>query len=82
MGDEDVGEVTVDAPVASLVGVGQCTVGNLAAKTSVIQIAGHGAQASFDIAQTVAVGDREDGHENRVGIKSRQAGMTERIDFS
>mgnify|MGYP001328468049 FL=1 len=60
-GNQDAGEVGVDAPVAMLVGVSQRVAGNLSPKTHVIQLGLLGAQTGFDIAKTFAVGELSKG---------------------
>src|ERR1035437_10115296 len=52
--DQHLSEIGVDAPVVRLVGVGQRRSRHLAAKTHVIELALHGAQAGFDVAETFA----------------------------
>ena len=54
--DEHLREVGEDSPGVSLVGIGQCGSGNPASNAHVIKLAGDRSQASFDIAQTLAVG--------------------------
>ena len=48
-------KVGVDAPVASLVGVGQCRSCDVAANTHVIQLRRHCTQTCLDIPQTFAI---------------------------
>ncbi len=52
--DQHLSEVGVDAPIVRLVGVGQRRSRDLAAKAHVIELALHGAQAGFDVAETLA----------------------------
>jgi hypothetical protein len=54
--DEHLREVGEDSPGVSLVGIGQCGSGNPASNAHVIKLAVDRPQASFDIAQTLAVG--------------------------
>lgn len=49
------GEVLVDAPVALLVGIGQCAARNTTANPQVIELGRVGPQAGFDIPQALAV---------------------------
>ena len=49
--DQGAGEVGVDAPVASLVGLGQRVARDLAPEAHVVQLAVLGAQAGLDVAQ-------------------------------
>jgi hypothetical protein len=50
------GELGIDAPVARLVGIGQCASAHRAAKTHVIELGGLCAQTRLDVAQAFAVG--------------------------
>ncbi len=52
--DEHFSEVGVDTPVVRLIGVGQRGAGNPAPKAHVIELALNRAQASFDVAETLA----------------------------
>jgi len=54
--DQHLGEVAVNAPVASLVGIGERSAGNAAPKTHVIEPGLLSAQAGFDVAQTRTIG--------------------------
>src|ERR1035437_7909071 len=64
--DEDVGEVSEDAPVAIFVGVGQRAAGSGLPDAGVIELGAEGRQTGFDVAQTFAprqLGERP--HEER-----------------
>ena len=61
-GNEDGGEVGVDAPVAILIGFGQRVACDLAANADVIQLGLQGVQTDFDVAQAVPVGQLSKGH--------------------
>src|SRR5207247_1840271 len=54
-GNERLGKVGVDAPVATLVGIGQSTSRNPAFDAHVVQLARLRAQARFDVAQTFSI---------------------------
>ena len=54
--DEDMGEVSEDAPVAVFIGIGQSTAGGGLADASVIEFRAEGREAGFDVAQTFAPG--------------------------
>lgn len=55
-GDEGLGKVSVDSPVALLIGVGQRVARNLrATKPHVIEAWLHGAQAGLDVTQALAI---------------------------
>jgi hypothetical protein len=71
-GDQGLGEVGVDAPVASLVGVGQCVARHLAADAHVIELGLLGAQADFDVAQTFTIGELCERHA-QILVEAREA---------
>src|SRR5437899_183729 len=52
----------VDAPVATLVGIGQSTARHPALDTHVVQLARLRAQARFDVAQTFSIGQLSKSH--------------------
>jgi hypothetical protein len=60
------GEIGEDAPVVSLVGVGQSRTGNPAAESHVIELAAYRAQASLNVAETVAVSELSKGHRQQL----------------
>jgi hypothetical protein len=60
--DESLGQIVVDAPVAVQVGVGQGAVGDAAPEAQVVELAGAGAETSFDVGQTVSVSHLAKGH--------------------
>jgi len=62
--DQGLGEIGVDAPVAVFVGFGQSIARHaLGTQTHVIQLALMGTQTDFDPAQTLAVGQLGEGHD-------------------
>ena len=61
-GNERLGKVGVDAPVATLVGIGQSTARNPALDAHVVELARLRAQARFDVAQTFSIGQLSKGH--------------------
>ena len=60
--DQTEGEILVNAPVAGLVGVGQCAAGDSAANPQVIELGGVRTQAGLDVAQTFSIGQLREGH--------------------
>ena len=60
--NEHLGEVGVDSPVATFVGIAERALGNSAAKSGMAQLRRHGVQASLDVAQTLAVGQLSESH--------------------
>jgi len=61
--DQALREVGMDAPVAQLVGIGQCRASDRFAKTHVVELGVLGRQTHFDVAQTLAVGQLGEGHD-------------------
>ena len=61
LGDEDLGEVGIDAPIARFVGVGQGVSGDSSAKPHVIEPTPHGSKAGLDIAETFAIRQLSEG---------------------
>src|SRR4051812_30286799 len=61
-GDQDLGEIRVDPPVAVLVGIGERTPCDRPAKARVVELLVEGAEAGLDIAQALAVGQLSEGH--------------------
>src|ERR1700738_2810644 len=60
--NEKRGEIGIDAPVAVLIGLGQCVACDLATNADVIQFGLHGVQTDFDVAQAGSVGQLSKGH--------------------
>jgi hypothetical protein len=60
--DQVLGEIGENAPVVSLVGVGQSRTCNPAAEPHVIKLAAYRAQTGLNIAETVAVSELSEGH--------------------
>ena len=54
--DQDLGEVSIDPPVARLVRVGECRAGHLATEAHVVELGAERTQARCDIAEAFAVG--------------------------
>jgi len=60
--DERLGEVGIDPPVAAFVGIGQRAPRDRSADTHVVELGMLGAQAGFDVAQALAIGELRKGH--------------------
>jgi len=60
--DQDLGEVGVDPPVVSMIGVGQRAPRDFAAKSGVIQLGPQGPQTRFDVPQAFAIGELRESH--------------------
>ena len=60
-GDERLGKVGVDAPVATLVGIGQSAARHPALDAHVVQLVRLRAQTRFDVAQTFSIGQLSKG---------------------
>lgn len=60
--DEQGGQVCPDAPIAPLVGIGQRRTFDWRAKAHAVKFRLVGLQTSFDVAQTLAVGQLREGH--------------------
>jgi len=56
LSDKNPGEIGIDPPIASFIGMGQGIAGNTAAKTHVIKSAFHRPKTGLDIAETFAIG--------------------------
>src|ERR1019366_2324111 len=61
-GDQDLRKVGVDPPVTRFVGIGQRGARHVAAEAHVIEFGADGAQACFDVAQALAVGQLGERH--------------------
>jgi hypothetical protein len=59
-------EITVDTPVAGLIGIGQRAARNLAADAEMVELALLGAQAGDDVAQTFAVAQLREHHRKKM----------------
>jgi hypothetical protein len=66
VGNEDGGEIEIDAPVSCLVGNGQGIAGNRPADADVIQFGLEGVQAGFDIAQAGSEGQLRKSHAQKL----------------
>ena len=55
MGNEDVREIGIDAPVAILIGLGQSIASDRTPKAQMIEFGFDGIQTGFDIAEAVSV---------------------------
>ena len=62
VGDQDLGEIGVNSPVAPLVGFGQRVPGDRAAEAGVVELLGDRAQAGLDVPQALAIGQLGEGH--------------------
>ena len=62
LGDQPVGELRVNAPVAQLVGIGQRRTPHRFAKAHVVELRGLSRQADFDIAQALSIGQLRKRH--------------------
>lgn len=71
-GNQGLGEVRIDAPVAVLVGLGQGGAGDVAANAHVVELALLRPQAGLDIAQAVAVGELRERHAQEL-VETREA---------
>ena len=60
--NQDLGEISINLPVARLVGVGQCRACDLAAESHVVELGAERTQAGFDIAEAFAVGQLGERH--------------------
>ena len=60
--DEALGEVGVDAPIALFVGIGQGAARHGAPDAHVVELGALGAQAGFDVAQALSIGELGEGH--------------------
>ena len=69
--DQDLSEVRVDPPVAVFVGIGESAPGDDAAKARMIKLPLKGAEADFDIAQALAIGQLSEGHAKEL-IETRE----------
>ena len=56
VGDQNLSEVGVDAPVAVFVGIGQCAPRDRTSKARMVEFLVKGAEAGFDVPQTLAIG--------------------------
>jgi len=64
--DQPLGKLEVYAPVARLVGVGQCRACDRRPDAHVIELAGLSPQTHLDIAQALAVGQLREGHDAKL----------------
>jgi len=65
-GNQHLRKVGVDAPIAHRVRMGQSVARDLAANAEMIELALLRAQASFDIAQTLPIGELREGHAKKL----------------
>ena len=70
-GDQDLGEVRVDPPVAVLVGIGEGAPSDDATKARVVKFLSEGVEASFDVSQALAIGQLSEGHAEKL-IEARE----------
>lgn len=66
MADQDLSEVSVDAPISIVVGISESASGHFAPKTRVIQLGTKNAEASFEVAQAIPTGQLSIGHANKL----------------
>ena len=74
--NQRLGELEVDTPVASFVGVGKGTATDIATNAQVIELGRLCAQAGFDVAQTLPVGKLSEGHAQEL-IETAEAANVE-----
>ena len=72
--DQHLGEIGIDAPVVTLVGVGERGARTLPAESNVIQLAAHRAQARLDVAQAFAVSQLREGH-RQILVPARETSL-------
>jgi len=60
--DQDLGQIGIDSPVSSLVGVGQTAAGNSASQSHVVEFAPDRTQSRFDISQALPISQLGKGH--------------------
>ena len=74
------GEILIDAPVATLVGIRQCALGNAAANAQMVELGGMGAQTSLDVAQAFPVGQLREGHAQKlIEMRKSERRITPRV---
>ena len=66
LGDEDLGEIRVDAPIASFVGMGQVVPGDVSPDPHVIEPALHRSQAGLDVAETLSIRELSKGQAEKL----------------
>ena len=69
--DQMLRKISEDAPVVSLVGIGQRGARHLAAEAHVVELAAQRTQARLDIAQTLAISELRESH-RQILIPARQ----------
>lgn len=62
LGDEDLGEVGVDSPIADLIGVSQGIARHVSAKAHVVQFSLVAAETGLDVSKALAIGQLGKGH--------------------
>jgi hypothetical protein len=62
LGNQQLGKVGVNAPVADLIGVGQSVAGDGPANAQLVKPGRGRAQAGLNIAQALALGELSEGH--------------------
>src|ERR1017187_9537580 len=73
-GYQHLGKVCKDAPIVRLVGIAQCRARHASSEAHVVQLAAHRPQASFDVAETLAVCQLSKGH-GQILIAARETPM-------
>jgi hypothetical protein len=82
VGDENLSEVGVDAPVAVFVGIGQRAPRDRTAKARVVELLAKGAEAGLDVPQALAIGQLRgcEGFSVRGGTTIRSRSACGRLD--
>jgi hypothetical protein len=74
--DEREREILIDAPVAILVGIGQCAAGDPAANAQVVELARMRPQTSLDVAQAFPVSELREAHAQiLIEMRKRERGI-------
>ena len=77
--DQHLREVSVDAPVMRVIGVGQCGTRDTAVETHVVELTSQRAQTSFYVTQTVPVSQLGKGH-RKILVPAREASRSSITD--
>jgi len=70
--DQNMSEIGEDTPIAFFVGIGQGAFGPLTANPSMIELASHGPQTCFDVAQTFPIGELSKCHHQELLVTSQR----------
>ena len=71
--DEDLRKVAVNAPVSSLIGIGQGGARDFTAYSHVVKLLVHGSQATFNVAQAFAISQLGKGHTQELIVTCKRA---------